>query len=251
VTSYCVLTGGDFMAMGRLVVPGLAFNAIIMAWLIEDVIDGLGRYRGLVVPLTALVVAIGLLPGWDVHLAPESMRARYKFRHNSKFFSNEYEQWEFQKSHLIEWMALGRALAAHARPGDRLVRGPIGAAGYYSGLFIYDQCGLVNTEVAARQVKGRLNSPGHDKCVPGPFFLKYQPEIIYAELIKESEVVARNQILKNSGFADQYAPEYGLAVGAESEGGQALYLLMFRRIPDGVDSDQAWAMMWERWAKFQ
>ena len=63
-----------------------------------------------------------------------------------------------------------------------LVAPAIGAVGYYSELFIYDQNGLVWPELVHIAPSDQVRSPGHDKWVPPGFFLKYRPTYLRAEL---------------------------------------------------------------------
>ena len=67
------------------------------------------------------------------------------------------------KDRAERWSVLGRALAVHTREGESIVMGTIGAAGYYSRLFIYDRRGLVTPEVNETPVpSGQRATPGHD-----------------------------------------------------------------------------------------
>ena len=79
--AYAIAATGDFMAMGRFLVPGIAFSTILLAWLLHDV-----RSRGRGGRITSLsiataVIILGLLPGWNVHVIPASLRSAFRVHH--------------------------------------------------------------------------------------------------------------------------------------------------------------------------
>jgi len=170
-----ILVGGDFMTMGRLLVPALPFGALSVA-------SGLSRVESpllsRLIPLV-LVAASPALVG--VNLAPPGIRKALHFRHNEDAPRNEYAVWQGQARNAELWLREGKALASLASPGDAVVSVAIGALGYGSDLTVWDACGLVDPEVAARPVRHfGLHSPGHDKCVPETFFLGRSPEFLAA-----------------------------------------------------------------------
>jgi len=170
---YTVYVGGDFMAYGRFLVPALPFAALLFgAWLGELATH---RLRAVALPLSALLASLSLLSAYDLSLASEELRRRFHFRWSDQEFRSEYAQWEKMATKTAERTELGRALREHTRPGESLVATAIGAVGYYSELFIYDQNGLVTREVALLPASQKLRSPGHDKKVPRSYFAKNRP----------------------------------------------------------------------------
>jgi hypothetical protein len=184
---YAVLVGGDFMCMGRFLVPALPFLGILLAGALQRLLEAETRRLGPLGVLTAGIVALSVLPAFDVHLAPESLRARFHFRWRVDEYASEYTRWVKQKGNAWRWAQLGRALAWHAEPGDSLTIGRIGAIGYYSGLVIHDRLGLVTREVALVEHEAGLSSPGHDNRVTVAFFLDKEPTFLYANLIPDNE----------------------------------------------------------------
>lgn len=185
--TYAVVTSGDYMAMGRFLLPSWAFCAVLFAWFFHDLRTRAGAVPAAIV--AGLVLALGTLPGFDRQLVPpESLRA-FHFRHNQDAteFRSEYQQWQRQQRVAIRRGIMGRAMARWIEPDEKLVSGTIGAVGYYSDLFIYDKNGLVTREVALRQPPpGSLRSPGHDKAVPDAFFLDdpaYAPTVVGYKLM--------------------------------------------------------------------
>ena len=245
--AYSILVGGDFMTMGRFLVPGLPFAAFLFVWLLEEITGRSRRRRRWVLAGGLAVVLIGLAPAWDLHLVPEAARSRFHFRHNLARFWSEYEQWLFQKNNAVGWARRGQALKAYAKPGETLVAETIGAVGYYSDLFIYDQSGLVNREVARRPVRDEiLSTPGHDKMVSVGFFLKYKPTYLSAVL---SESVSRDFLvrmvlikgseLKARRLEREYVPAFSWTRLVNAEG-VPVYLIVLKRIPPGVTAAEAW-----------
>jgi hypothetical protein len=78
-------------------------------------------------------------------------------------------------------------LRQHLGSNRRVVAGAIGALGYYSmPLYIYDQNGLVNREVARRDRSAdeeTLRWPGHDAYVEKDFFVDRTPAVLDYEVV--------------------------------------------------------------------
>jgi arabinofuranosyltransferase len=185
---YSIVLGGDWMVMGRFLVPGFAASAVIAAWALEAGWRGSGASRRLTVGASAIAVVLGLLPAGNVHLLPESFRARFRFMYSHPGFASEYERWRQNAEDTRVWKEHGLALRAVSEPGDSVVVGAIGALGYYSGLYVYDRFGLVNREVALLDFEGPPRSPGHDIKISRDFFLDRLPTFLIVE-----EVPARKK----------------------------------------------------------
>lgn len=196
---YAVVVTGDFMPMGRFLLPAAPFWALLSARLLGAIQRAakpngpiLGFRASATVLLGTTILAAHLAPAWNIHLAPRSLLEQLRFRFNTPVFMTEYEVWQDQKDNAAEWTALGHALRRYCeqvlpRPKKpSVVMGAIGAAGYYSNLHIFDRHGLVTPEVAHRAIAADepLVSAGHDRRVPPEFFLKDQPTILrYRQLM--------------------------------------------------------------------
>ena len=134
--AYALVVGGDFMTMGRLLVPAWPFHAILLALLLGVIQAPRTLRRASAWGVGLLVIVLGLLPAGDRHLVPESVRARHHFRLNTDSYRSEYAQWAFMANKSEEVTELGRALKAIAQPRDSIVADVIGALAYYSDLFI-------------------------------------------------------------------------------------------------------------------
>ena len=191
--TYAVVVGGDWMAMGRFLVPGFAFGALLMGWLAARLWEHLSSIETATVPrlvklfvfvvLVGSTISVGLLPAWNAHLIPESAHRVFHFRYTSAF-STEYEFWSMGVEDLPLWREIAVTLKRHFEPEDSIVHVGIGALGYYSGLHIYDRYGLVDRRVAMREPE-LLHFPGHDIEVPVEFFLSHEPTILRLKTMDE------------------------------------------------------------------
>ena len=173
--AYAVAVGGDFMAMGRFLVPVAPLVAVLAAMTIGALRAPMARlaYGG-------LVVLVGVAGMFDSLPVPPALRQTFHFRRNSPEARSEVEQWEFMRLQAEGWATLGRALGEHAGPGRSLIRGNIGATGYFSDLFLYDLNGLVIPRVAREAEVKEGGSPGHDLRVEPSFFLQDRPTYLDA-----------------------------------------------------------------------
>jgi len=244
VAAFAVLVGGDFMAMGRFLVPGLPFQALLFGLLLQRVAEAAPQPRAAAALVAAVSIAISLLPAFDVHVVPASIRDRFHFRYNADTPRSEYEQWVSMNENARLWRGKGLALRAIAEPGDSVVLDAIGIVGYYSDLHVFDRLGLVDREVATqRQGAAQLRSPGHDRYVGPLFFLDRNPTFLEALFLigdrLAPEVLAREaQRWLVSPAADRYAPDFRIARDGDEYAPSLL--LVWRSGPQDA------AVRWER-----
>lgn len=246
VICFPILVGGDFMTMGRFLVPGFAFNVLVFAFFLQILWRRWEKFR----PITALVAfsitIIGLLPAFNVHLVPHRIRSQFHFRFNTTQHRTEYEQWHVMRSRSQKWKQKGLALKEYAAPDESLVASAIGNLGYYSELFIYDKAGLITPEAARLPTKVPLRSPGHDKGASTEFFLNRQPTYIYVKLHsinanpKLKELFSRlTDRLKLEEYSTEYAPDF-VILNNKQEGQDNRILLVLRHVKDKDKVDEAW-----------
>lgn len=244
IAAYTVLVGGDWMMFARFLLPALPFAALLTGWLLQDAGARLGA--GAAAGLGAAAVALAVLPGFDLHLVPHDLRARFHFRLNSDTYRSEWAQWWFQRGNGIRWAVKGRALRALGPPGATLVMGSIGAAGYESDFRVLDRHGFVTPEVALREVdpaRTALRSPGHDKVVSETWFVEhgYDPVYLRAKLHEArtaeelaAQVSRSNARLVRSGSSDRYAVDFHAVESPDS----GWFLVVWRRIGEGEDAQR-------------
>ncbi|MCP4590684.1 MAG: hypothetical protein GY842_08065 [bacterium] len=255
--AYAIAVTGDFMAMGRFLVPGLAFGTVLLAWMLSDLAERWIRGRAYVTLIGVAVTVIGALPAWDYHLVADEVRARFHFQGNMRTQLSEYAQWQYQRRNVEAWTLRGRALRAYAAegfaPDASMVIGLIGAVGYYSDLFILDVYGLVTPAVARRELPpdAPRSSPGHDKGVGLEFFMDQAPTIVRVGLFAEdtpqaaasrardwADALRRNW--PTLGIQQRYVPDL-VRLDQPAQDGRLQYLIVGRLLEYGVDWRQAWA----------
>lgn len=252
--AWAAVVGGDHMPMGRLLVPALPFLALLFGRVVAV------RRVPVLAGITALTVTVGLLPGWDLHLVPASVRARFHFRGNTPEYLSERYIWGYEIYQTDLLSRTGQALATVAHPGESVVAGAIGALGWYSGLIVHDQFGLVTPEVARLPARDPATaSPGHDKRVDLWYFARYDPTYLLTVLgagtqIREGTRAIVEDVVRH-GLHDRYAPDF-VPLDPVEPGGPPRFLFLVRRIPVEVAPAQAWqvfdarAEAWERhWEK--
>jgi len=235
---YSILVSGDFMPMGRFLVPCLAFNAILFGWLIQDLFRKYPARKQMIMLMGAVIILIGLLPAWDIHVLPEAFRKRVAFERLNKEieYLSEYQKWLHIKKNAELWTEKGFYFKNKANLGDTLVQGGIGAVGYYSGLFIYDRFGLVTRSVVIN-TDSKVGMPGHDKKVKKDFFLDQEPAFLWAR--ETSEEKLRNDVEKiMSVIPEQYFLKI-VKMSTKDVDGNTMYLVIHKRIKEGVNLETA------------
>jgi hypothetical protein len=164
--AYAVAVGGDFMAMGRFLIPSVPLVAVIFAEVVAALAPA-GRAA-----LALACAALSLLPAFNLHAAPRALREKLHFRWGNRFYLTEYESWERMKGHAEEWSAIGRALALHTSPGEAMTAQGIGCFGYFTELTIIDLLGLVNRELLTMRVRMSGDSAGH-RVRPSAEYMRY------------------------------------------------------------------------------
>ncbi|HKA15361.1 MAG TPA: hypothetical protein VKH41_10125, partial [Myxococcota bacterium] len=247
--AFAVLVGGDFMAMARFLVPGLAFETLLFGMLLQRISEAAPARRAAPALVAALQIAVSALPAFDLHAVPASLRDRFHFRLNSGQPRSEYAQWQFMNENSREWKAKGLALRAIAAPGDSVVAGAIGNVGYFSDLTVFDRVGLVDREVASLPLDPeQLHSPGHDRLVEPVFFLRRHPTFLDAQLLVGEALapeVLDAQVKRwlATRAASGYAPDFRLSL--EGEVAPAL-LLVWRAVAPGQDAGERWEQFFAR-----
>jgi len=197
-----------------------------------------------------LVSGLGLLPAWNVHLVPDSIRETFRYRYGWPDMT-EQEIWYRWVEVLDGVRDISIALNEYGKPGDSLVADSIGIIGYYTDFFIYDQFGLVTREVLALPRGGPLIAPpGLDHRVPSDFFDRHQPTFLRWSIVQcsptdETCSLGENVIEKAEGWRRavrllfrRYAPDFS-SLPPEPKNGSARVLVVLRAIEEdpslGID----------------
>jgi len=254
------LISGEFMPMDRFLVPGLAFAAMLTG----SAIDAAWRYgprRRTGVGLVAVGLAVlGALPGIEpsaedpipddagIHLVPRTVREslRFRFLMHDRRFTSDLKTWEAMGTRVRYWSRTGAAMAEVLPPEASVIKGGIGALGYYSRLTIHDLYGLVSPEVHAHRVRDTSSSkgPGHDVFVKPRFFLRKEPTVFRHKLIHgpnlDGKVRATVKKWRPSSKVKQtYAPVIYRMEGVDPDAPGEI-LLLLERITPPTTGDEAW-----------
>ncbi len=193
--AYGIWVGGDFMPMGRFLFPAVPFIALLFAAWLGRLVAPSGRVSLPGWSLAGALVLANVLACFDLNVVPDSWRARFHFRQD-RAWQSELEMRAGMNQRAQEWSVLGRALGRVVEPGETMSAGAIGAMGYYSGLELYDEYGLVTPEVIAAAPPRERSSPGHDVRVDTTFFLDKHPTFAGA-LIAPSDSLSSYGLFAN------------------------------------------------------
>ena len=157
-------------------------------------------------------------------------------------YRSEYQHWVITKQRVQKWTIEGKLLKINSSPGDSMVRGAIGAAGYYSDLYIWDSLGLVTREVTTISDDRVLRSPDHDKRIPMAYFLDKKPTILWAYNVSIRRLRSVVRKMRQRSYANAYVADFlpiPAITGDETPGGPR-YLLLIRRIGKDIKPADAW-----------
>jgi hypothetical protein len=175
ILALSVLVGGDFMAMGRFLVPALPFVAVLAACELDLVRERSRAPRSAVTACTALLLCGTLPAAFGLHVAPRALRERLDPRWSEPTYLDELAFWRRMKENVAQWGAMGRALGRRAGPEQSLVASAIGALGFYSEVTILDVFGLVTRAESSPWEPRPRASAGHDRSICAAAFLERRP----------------------------------------------------------------------------
>jgi len=232
---FAVVAGGDYMSMGRFLVPSLAFQTLLLGALCAFFCE---RDRRVLARLVAVaIVALGIIPEFRAPLVPESFLSRFPFRMSRHAFIGEADHWRSMKRNSERWRAMGELLARYTQPGESLVATSIGNVGYFSNLIIYDRFGLVS-RIPATAAARDLGSPGHDSHVTSLYFLDEKPTYL------EARISAPNRLPALARSQRAFPPPYAPVVFEVSEG---RYLVLIKRHASREACRNAWQRLRDQW----
>jgi len=181
--AYVVLPGGDFMTMGRLLVPLVPMTALLLACALQAGIARGGLTAGALSAVASACIALSVATAFDVHAVPRALRERFSFRGNTGVYQTEVEMWRSMRDRARFWSMQGRALGLNTEPGESMIAYAIGAIGYHSELFLFDIFGLVDRDVARIPPTVGL-SQGHARAVTPEYFYRHEPTYYGSALVE-------------------------------------------------------------------
>jgi len=178
---YAVAVGGDFMPMGRHLLPAAPFAGLLGA----IALDG-PRRRGIVRGLLAVGIVASLATTLELGWPPRALTDPLHFRWSADARRTEVEQLHVMRTRTAEREALGRVLRGAIPAGTPLTVEAIGAVGYRSLLPILDQHGLVMhpDDLDPRYVRiDPHRSVGHRFVADPAAFHRFAPFLTGATLV--------------------------------------------------------------------
>lgn len=181
---YVARVGGDFLPATRFFAPLVPLFAV----LVGAAVDELARRVPETLPRAARGGVRGLVAGVMVSLVagPQLAWARTVTVDDEP---RPIEPLHWTREYGLRWSALGRWIAAHAKPGDGMAMGAAGAAPFYAGLDVWnlDLLGLCDAYVAREGIVVG-SRPGHQRRSPLPYTLSKRPVFLF-EGDHDTEVV--------------------------------------------------------------
>ena len=213
--AYALLVGGDFMCFHRFLLPLWPFGAVLLAKGLQALAEDSPKRAHVALTLALLIPASNLIPAWDLHVLPQSLRERCFFRFNATsangaiLFRTEREQWLDMTARARQWKRLGEAVADNTAADASLVAGAIGALGWASKRTVFDQFGLTRRDVGDfPQVPGR-RSPGHYRYAPASYFAPESPTYARVSIIDELSLRQRGTPPSHVTVLDLDQERYG------------------------------------------
>jgi hypothetical protein len=194
ITTHVILVGGDFMALGRFLVPLMPLLAVILVrgweafaprWVGTPRVVRLGLVvlLGLIFGVrTAQVDGLAMTLGTDDGIVDHIGTLKL-----------------LQK----QWTAIGKHLAATAPPNASIATTAAGIIPYYSRLYTLDVLGL-NEAWIAHNVPHQGNRPGHTRTAPLSYILRKQVDYLVYQPTSPTHPAAPSeetrQALQSEGY---------------------------------------------------
>jgi hypothetical protein len=262
---YSMVVGGDFMPMGRFLIPGLPFAALLMGPVFQAGWSRGWASRAGVLAVTGAAIIVQILPvttslplslasdgeryelRGGMHLVPRTVRQKLHFRFRRP--NSDLNIWRNMKRRPARWAMMGQMMARGVEPDASVVRASVGAFGYYSNLFIYDKYGLVSRnphyEMPEDDGSKHTIAPGHDQFTPQWRFLPLAPTVLEHKHIVDRDKMHRvKKTMKKWGLQRDRAVSYApvlLVEPAGDPGAPPEVILLLHRVADAAEWGARWS----------
>jgi hypothetical protein len=149
--AYVVVVGGDFMDLGRFVVPVLP----IAAWLLAQAFDActrLATHRWTRLAGVAFVIAVlTASAAMNVAAARDTLRPWHR----------QVDSIGLLRQYRADWTEVAQLIRQISVPSDSIAITAAGIIPYYTGLYTIDQLGLCAADLSGYVSRSRANMPGH------------------------------------------------------------------------------------------
>lgn len=200
--AYIARVGGDFLPATRFIAPLVPLLALLCGAVIEEV----ARSVSLAMPSVQALTVRGLVAGvlLAVVVAPQVAWSRTVAEvHEPEEQALHVEPLRWTRLYGLRWAALGRWIAAHAKPGDGMAMGAAGAAPYYAGMTVsnLDILGLCDRYVAREGIV-MGSRPGHQRRSPLSYTLSKRPTFLFeGDYDRDDEpAIGRDPLWESRGY---------------------------------------------------
>lgn len=244
VPAWAAAVGGDYMRFHRFLVPVMPVLVLVGA----AGLMALEAARGarLTTAVALVVTLVGLVPATGGTILPAALLSRLETGSQGPEGPDAVIRAgrvaSSKRSRELYWEA--RALEAFVKPGDVVTTGAIGHNAWFSRARILDMCGLVDREIARREVKwDPADRAGHEKCVGPKELVDRKPDVAhYISFYGHPEPKKRlkdwgdemRQMFKPSTWYPDWS-----AIEADVEGGR-MYLVGLRRAKTDAAAEEGW-----------
>ena len=169
--AYVVTVGGDFLDLYRFFVPILPIAIVLGA----VALSRLGGNTPVGATTLAFAIAATLLL---VHgFTQRALAERAQQVKEPERAERGIEPLGWTRLYALRWAAMGRWIARHAAPDDRMAVGAAGAMPYFAGIYNLDTFGLCDAWIAHH---GPIvsNRPGHQRFAPRSYILQHKPAFL-------------------------------------------------------------------------
>ncbi|HYM80004.1 MAG TPA: hypothetical protein VEY91_01180 [Candidatus Limnocylindria bacterium] len=218
--AFVALVGGDFMDLGRFVVPLLPIVAIPAAL-------GWGALERFLAERMSRPVAIGVVA---LLLATYAVLNLATSRDSTRAWHRGVDSIGLLRDYRADWTRVARVLTKASTPSDTLAITAAGIIPYYTGLYTIDQLGLVADDLGGYRARRTTNLPGHGKIASGELIMRLRPQFLIGHpVVVDSISEVRPSLMTEPGWADSLNQIYRV-IGAEASIDPPRYFALAVRI---------------------
>ena len=217
---YVAVVGGDFMDLGRFVVPMLP----VAAWLVAPAFDASARVFGERVPR-----AVAVLVPLSVLAACVAMNAAAG-RDTLRPWHRQVDSIGLLRQYRKDWTEVARLIRQIATPTDSIAITAAGIIPYYTGLYTIDQLGLCAADLSGYVSRARAKMPGHGLIASGPLIDRLHPQFILGHpVVVDSVQDVHASLMLEPGWTRRIITRYKVVGGQVSLEPPRYFVMALRR----------------------
>jgi len=212
--------GGDFMDLGRFVVPLLPIAAWLTAHALGSVEEFLAEARGRAWGLGAVVLVVATFAAINVAATIDTLRPWHR-QVDSIGLLREYRK---------DWAEVARLIRQISTPSDTIAITAAGIIPYYTGLYTIDQLGLVAADLSGYRPRADVGLPGHKLIASGEMLARLRPQFLLGHpVVVDSMTQTRPSLMLERGWEARIMKEYRIVGGQVSLEPERFFALAARR----------------------